>query len=271
VKRASSDAKSPDRTRHDWLKPRPAFRATRAPKTAEMVASQIRRRIILGELSEGDSLPVESELCETFQVSRPTLREAFRLLEAEALISIRRGDRGGPSIHQPTVYVAARHTGLLLQYQRATVGDVYRAFSMLLPAAAKRVAERHSTVDLTALRQQVKRLEETPDIYEFLQELTEFNYLLLKLTKNNTIGVVGQLLFNVLTLHLEAMARSWQVRPNFVNKYVECTLGSLHRLLVLIEAKDGEGAERFYEEEWREDHLEALIGEASNTLLDLAP
>jgi len=236
-----------------------------------MVASQIRRRIILGELKEGDTLPVESELCETFSISRPTLREAFRILEAEALITIRRGDRGGPTIHQPTVNVAARHTGLLLQHQGATIGDVYRAFSMLLPIAAKRVARRHTAADLAALREQVKRLEDAPSIYEFLQEQTEFNYLLLRLTKNHTIAVVGQLLFNVLALHLEAMARSWQVNPGFVDTYTECTLTSVNRLVDLIEAKDDVGTEIFYEKEWREDHLETLIGAATNAPLDLAP
>ena len=42
-----------------------------------------------------DQLPPESALMEQFGVSRPTLREAFRILEAEGAISIRRGVRGG--------------------------------------------------------------------------------------------------------------------------------------------------------------------------------
>ena len=63
----------------------------RVPKTAELVASQLRRQIVRGDLKEGDALPPESTLMERFGVSRPTLREAFRVLESEALISVRRG------------------------------------------------------------------------------------------------------------------------------------------------------------------------------------
>jgi DNA-binding FadR family transcriptional regulator len=50
---------------------------------AELVADRIRRQIIRGEVRAGDALPPETALMESFGVSRPTLREAFRVLEAE--------------------------------------------------------------------------------------------------------------------------------------------------------------------------------------------
>ena len=65
----------------------------KVPKTAELVAAQLRRQIVRGDLREGDALPPEATLMEQFAVSRPTLREAFRVLESEALISVRRGAR----------------------------------------------------------------------------------------------------------------------------------------------------------------------------------
>ena len=80
----------------------------KVPKTAELVATQLRNQIIRGELREGDALPPESTLMEQFAVSRPTLREAFRVLESEALISVRRGARGGARVHAPNGDVAAR-------------------------------------------------------------------------------------------------------------------------------------------------------------------
>ena len=60
----------------------------RVPKVAELVAETIRNRILNGELKEGDSLPAEAQLLEAFGISRPTLREAFRVLETEKLISV---------------------------------------------------------------------------------------------------------------------------------------------------------------------------------------
>ncbi|MGX9883090.1 FadR/GntR family transcriptional regulator [Streptomyces sp. NPDC002276] len=57
-----------------------AGRTARAPKTAESIPAQLRRRIVRGELTPGETLPPEHQLIEQFGVSRPTLREAFRIL-----------------------------------------------------------------------------------------------------------------------------------------------------------------------------------------------
>ena len=74
----------------------------REPKMADRVATQLRRMFIKGEIPEGTMLPPESELMERFGVSRPTLREAFRVLESESLIEVQRGVRGGAQVTSPT-------------------------------------------------------------------------------------------------------------------------------------------------------------------------
>src|ERR1700743_3844476 len=87
----------------------------RAPKTGELVATHLRRQIVRGELRPGETLPLESPLMEQHGVSRPTLREAFRILESETLISVRSGGHGGALVVAPEVSVAADRVGLLLQ------------------------------------------------------------------------------------------------------------------------------------------------------------
>src|SRR6201995_6135095 len=99
----------------------------RVPKAGELVATQLRRQIVRGDLREGDALPSEAVLMERFGVSRPTLREAFRILEAEDLISVKRGSRGGARVTQPSLSVAARYVGLLLQVQGTTIAEIGRA------------------------------------------------------------------------------------------------------------------------------------------------
>src|SRR5690349_4407942 len=81
----------------------------RVPKSAELVAQSLRLRIVRGELREGDGLPPENVLMQQFGVSRPTLREAFRILESEQLITVHRGARGGGRVHAPNGDVAARY------------------------------------------------------------------------------------------------------------------------------------------------------------------
>jgi DNA-binding FadR family transcriptional regulator len=87
----------------------------RVLKTAEVVADHIRQRIIRGELKEGDTLPPEGQLMVSLSISRPTLREAFRILEAKQLISVTRGSRTGARIHQPKVEIVSRYAGFGLQ------------------------------------------------------------------------------------------------------------------------------------------------------------
>src|SRR5687767_4152226 len=103
----------------------------RVPKAAELVATNLRRQIVRGELKEGDTLATESQLLEEYGISRPTLREAFRILESESLIEVRRGSRGGARVRLPDLKVGAQYTGLLLQVRGVTLKDVYDARMMI--------------------------------------------------------------------------------------------------------------------------------------------
>jgi len=133
----------------------------RVPKAAELVAAQLRGQIVRGVLGEGDALPPEHELMQRFGVSRPTLREALRVLEGESLLSIQRGARGGARIHTPDGDAAARYAGLALQFRGATVADVYRARTALDLASLRMILQRSGDADLTALRENVAAMNAT--------------------------------------------------------------------------------------------------------------
>src|SRR5687767_14905824 len=124
----------------------------RLPKVAELVAGEIRRRIISGDVVAGDPLPNEAELTALFGVSRPTLREALRLLEADGLIEVKRGVRGGPRVRVPDAAVTARHAAMLLQMRGTTLEDLIGARMIIEPAAVRALAHRASKSDVKALR-----------------------------------------------------------------------------------------------------------------------
>ena len=110
------------------------------PRMAELVAAQLRSRIVAGELQDGDELPRESDLREEFGVSRPSLREAVRILETEGLLRIRRGKVGGAIVSRPNAESAGYHLGLSLQSRGATLRDVASAREVLEPACVGLVA-----------------------------------------------------------------------------------------------------------------------------------
>ena len=76
----------------------PVRRQARRPRVADIVADSLRDRVLSGELADGDLLPRQEQLVADFGVSQPSLREAFRILETEGLVSIIRGNAGGAQI-----------------------------------------------------------------------------------------------------------------------------------------------------------------------------
>src|SRR5258705_3580009 len=119
----------------------PASAAVRSPKTAELVAGTLRRMVVDGQLKDGDFLPNEAELMAHFGVSRPTLREAVRVLESERLVEVRRGSRTRARVPVPGPEIVARPAGLLLELSGATIGDLMTAPAGTEPMAARLLAE----------------------------------------------------------------------------------------------------------------------------------
>ncbi|SHN16873.1 FadR/GntR family transcriptional regulator [Cryptosporangium aurantiacum] len=250
-------------------------RSLRAAKTSELIAAHLRGKIVRGELVEGESLPSEQALLEQFDVSRPTLREAFRILEAESLIVIRRGARGA-RILAPDPAVAARYVGLLLQVTNTTMGDVYAARSVIEPAAAGRLATRRTEQDLAVLNRVVDDLEAAieagspaSDLAGWSRVTTEFHTLVLRRAGNNTLAIQSSVLDEVVSTHLAVALHRPANRTTTVREF-RALVRSYRRLIELLEARDAEGAEQH----WRA-HMEAAgrsllrDGMDSTTVLDL--
>lgn len=233
----------------------------RAPKTAELIAGQLRRQIVRGELQAGDTLPPEPQLMSQFGVSRPTLREAFRILETENLISVRRGSRGGARVTRPDLSVAARYVGLLLQVQGTTIIDVYDALMALEPACAKLLARRRTKQDLADLGTCVEELrsvagtsqDEVPEPGRWSGLTYRFHQLIMQRCGNKTLAVQGGVLQEIVETHLaltvpRAFGEQQEAREQFRR-----TIRSYQKLLALLGARDADGAERH----WR-SHMEAI-------------
>jgi GntR family transcriptional repressor for pyruvate dehydrogenase complex len=233
--------------------------ALRAPKTAELIASYIRGQVVRGELKTGDSLPPETALMEMFGVSRPTLREAFRILEAESLISVRRGARGGARVVSPDIAVAARYVGLLLQMSGTTIADVYEARTVIEPAAAGLLAVRRSRQDLDDLNACVEHLVglvesdmQFRDADAWSQAIMRFHDLVLERSGNRTLAVQAGVLREVVAMHLSTVVMRTFDHPDTQDQFRRL-VRSYRKLVLLIDARDADGAERH----WR-THLEVM-------------
>jgi DNA-binding FadR family transcriptional regulator len=240
----------------------------RVPKAGELVAANLRRRIVLGELKEGDQLPSESVLMEQFGVSRPTLREAFRILEAEGAISVRRGVRGGARVQVPDISVAATHVGLLLQYRGALLSDVYEIRAVLEPAAARMAARRRTAADLARLQEVVDRHRESVDDPggAFAAD-AEFHRLIVELSGSETLQILVGMLTNVIREGDRSYAEShdWQHEQELAKIAVRAHA----RLVELIRKRNGEEAEELWRKHLAESAKVVLGDRATATVVEL--
>ena len=215
----------------------------RVPKVAELVADQIRRRIVRGQLTEGEALLPESELMAEFGVSRPTLREAFRILESESLITVTRGSRGGARVHAPDSSSVARYAGLFLQYRGTTLEDIEAARAIIEPPAAGILARRNESSDCERLRDLIEeeRVVEG-DSDQFAELSTRFHELVMELAGNDTLLLVVGMLHDIVAKHAETTLHEYLDLKN-----TRKAIRSQEKLVRLIEEGDENGAE----EHWR--------------------
>ena len=183
----------------------PATQRIHVPKTSEIVADKIRAQIIRGELNEGDSLPPEGQLMESLGISRPTLREAFRILEAEGLISVVRGSRTGAKVHQPSVDLVSRYAGYVLESRGTTVADLYQARLAIEPTAVRWLAtQKGKTEGMAAVHAELARLGELrkADKYdEFIDSVALFHQVLVEASGNRTVSFLNRMLLNLQRVH----------------------------------------------------------------------
>jgi DNA-binding FadR family transcriptional regulator len=116
--------------------------ALHQPRLAEVVAGVLRRRIVEGALPDGARLPKQDDLLRKFRVSRPSLREALRILEAEGLLIVKRGNVGGAIVKAPNAQGSAHAFGLVLQARHVVVDDLAEAIRSVEPVAATLCARR---------------------------------------------------------------------------------------------------------------------------------
>ncbi|MET0324835.1 MAG: FCD domain-containing protein [Ilumatobacteraceae bacterium] len=178
----------------------------KVPKAASLVATSLRRRIVLGDLSEGEALPNETELMAYYEVSRPTLREALRILETESLISVKRGAHGGARVAIPDASVTARHAALILRMQGTTLEDVFVSRLIIEPAAVRLLAARalaDPTV-LQPLRDLHEELGRTTDRGAYAHLAARFHEQVIELAGNRTLTLVGLILMEIVEPHNKA-------------------------------------------------------------------
>ncbi|BBY93398.1 GntR family transcriptional regulator [Mycobacterium gallinarum] len=224
-------------------------------KAADVVAATLRRRIILGELQEGDTLPPEGELLVDLGVSKPTLRQAIRILESESLVSVRRGPRGGIHVSVPRIETAAGYAATVLEYRRTTTADLFEAAAALEGPCVAMLARSHTADQIRQLRAAVANEAAAVDDSQRLVLLeSDFHRLLIECAGNATLRVLCEMVRVV----IDAATRRYMsvTRPAVHGPAVAAGARTHRRVVDLIERGDADGAEAL----WRK-HIRATAAQ----------
>jgi DNA-binding FadR family transcriptional regulator len=242
--------------------------AAKAREKPQQIADELRQLIIMGELDEGDSLGHEPDLIERFGVSRPSLREALRILEAEGLITVVRGVQGGVVVHRPDKRLTARTAALVLQSRNVSLSDVFEARTIVEPAAVRLVASgRHRKASGRRLRSLIA--EEEAAIAEpeaFGSANAKFHEELVGLAGNQTLTIVAEMLNEVVARAVTVVSQADGSGQSAATR--RRGVRSQKRLVELIESGDADGAEAH----WR-THMgvvgKVMLGQKAKTVVDL--
>lgn len=133
---------------------------------ARAIASTLKDWIAERGIAPGQRLPQERDLVSIFGVSKGTIREALKVLEAQGLIATRTGPGGGPFV----ATVAERHASELLGnyffFQKLTIRDIYQLRTLLEPELAEGVVGRLSEADFARLAEKMKVYDHPPATVE---------------------------------------------------------------------------------------------------------
>lgn len=167
------------------------------------VAEAIKVWVVEQGLQAGDRLPGEAELIRRFGMSKGTIREAMRILEAQGLIKTRTGPGGGSFVHEVSRQRAKALLGNYFYFKDLSIGDIYQLRLTLEPELAASLAGRLSADVLRMLEDNIAEYSSpAADIHEERAQHVaslRFHAILAEQAGNPLLGFVVDFMVNLLS------------------------------------------------------------------------
>lgn len=135
------------------------YNAVVTTSVAKQIAESVRQAIVEGRIKVGERLPTEEELARSYQVSRPTIREALKRLAAQNLVHSRRGPTGGNFVTRPDPELSAQSVSsvatLLVGLGAFDLDEIVTARLETESICARLAVEHRTNADLALMAAEV--------------------------------------------------------------------------------------------------------------------
>jgi GntR family transcriptional repressor for pyruvate dehydrogenase complex len=139
------------------------------PKASDVLADDLRERILRGEFPENTALPPERELVVQTRMSRTTVREALRILEVQGLVRIKTGRAGGAFVTRPGGQSVADSVGLVIRGSKIRMAALLETREAIEPVCAQLAAKYRTEEDIKRLDDANEAIASDGSLADFLQ------------------------------------------------------------------------------------------------------
>jgi GntR family transcriptional repressor for pyruvate dehydrogenase complex len=183
------------------------LKAVKKKRVYEDIVEQIHHLIRKGKFKQGDQLPTERELVDTFKVSRASVREAISHLEAMNLVQRRQGNG---------TYVIASNEEALVQplatslfHEKDDLIDIFSLRKIIEPEMARRAAENATPEEIVEMDEILKeQKEEVMRGANPIRTDSDFHHCLARSARNRVLERLLLALFDLLR-----QTREWYLQP----------------------------------------------------------
>lgn len=213
------------------------FKPVRKERVFEAVLEQLKDLIRARQLAPGDRLPPERELAESLAVSRSSLREALRLLEALGVVESKPG--GGTVLQQPRLDIVFQSLGAFLYLDEVTNVELFQVRRVLEGLAVQLAATRAQPEDLVEMQRWLDILLEETDVPTLANADFQYHRALVLAAGHSLLRTVWEFFSGLISESME-ITRHRLFAPQWL-----AALAGQHRLIYeAIANRDATSAER---------------------------
>ena len=208
------------------------------PKTSQVLAAELRRQILGMALPTGAPLPTERDLVTQTGLSRSSVREALRILEAENLVQTRPGRFGGTATNRPNDDSLGRSISLFVHGRGISLASLLQTCEAIEPSLAALAAQSRSEAEMTLLNEATQRVEDAfDDVPLFLRENVNWHIAIASASHN-------ELLRAFLTASSNLIYKATAINDFSTEDVRRQVIQAHRRILEAIAAKDADAARR---------------------------